>query len=208
MIIGLIGLKGSGKDTLANCVQYDRENTYILKFAKGIKDILKKYFNITEDYYEDPILKEIKFGKSNKTIRDLMIFIGVNFRVFDKDIWVNKLDEEIKYLNYDSINYDYEKEDIYLITDVRFPNEIQYIKSQGGIIIDIDRKNLYYKEKKIVKIFGHNFISKFLIYFINKNLTKKSEWLYFKNKKDSNFYIDNTNLDIGVNELRKILSKI
>jgi hypothetical protein len=208
MIIGLIGLKGSGKDTLANSVQYDRENTYILKFAKGIKDILKKYFNITEDYYEDPILKEIKFGKSNKTIRDLMIFIGVNFRVFDKDIWVNKLDEEIKYLNYDSINYDHEKEDIYLITDVRFPNEIQYIKSQGGIIIDIDRKNLYCKEKKIVKIFGYNFISKFLIYFINKSLTKKSEWLYFKNKKDSNFYIDNTNLDIGVNELRKILSKI
>ncbi len=208
MIVGLIGLKGSGKDTLANSVQYDRENTYILKFAKGIKDILKKYFNITEDYYEDPFLKEIKFGKSNKTIRDLMIFIGVNFRVFDEDIWVNKLDEEIKHLNYDSINYDHEKEDIYLITDVRFPNEIQYIKSQGGIIIDIDRKNLYYKEKKIVKIFGHNFISKFLIYFINKSLTKKSEWLYFKNKKDSDFYIDNTNLDIGINKLRKILSKI
>lgn len=51
-------------------------------------------------------------------------------RNFDKDIWVNYLDNWIKVFNDRGIN-------TFVISDCRFMNEFNYVKNSGGIMIKI-----------------------------------------------------------------------
>ena len=52
MIIGLIGLKNSGKDSLVKLLQKEKGiKVHNLKFARGIKDILEKYYDIPSAVY-------------------------------------------------------------------------------------------------------------------------------------------------------------
>jgi hypothetical protein len=90
--------------------------------------------------------------KHEFTPRELMQFIGTDlFR--DKllnNIWVNALFADYKkpaqiaiettggYTNYPtSVNFPN-----WIITDVRFPNEVEAIKKRGGIVIRINRNNI------------------------------------------------------------------
>jgi hypothetical protein len=73
--------------------------------------------------------------------------------IFHKDFWVLNLEHRIN------------KSKNYVITDVRFPNEIEWIQSQGGVVIEVQRgkKPIWYQElftddiefkKELMKKFG------------------------------------------------------
>lgn len=147
-IIGLSGFKGSGKDTLAGFLTgmgFVKDS-----FAKSIKDILSIIFSWDRDKLEGLTAEDREWRETpdewwenkldwnnNKwsnfykrfTPRVAMTCIGTElFRnEFSDEIW--KLSLERRIIKYNKV----------VITDVRFPNEIDLIRKHNGKIIRIKR---------------------------------------------------------------------
>ena len=133
MIIGIAGYKGSGKDT-AGSVLVDTYGWDKMSFAAPIKDLTANIFNLdrlmlegntSEARYVREMPLPNVFGK---TPRYLLQVIGTGFRdLIHPDVWVKIV--ETNYLNHDNH---------VVITDVRFPNEVEMI-SKYGFVVGIKR---------------------------------------------------------------------
>ena len=191
MLIGLIGLKGSGKDTLVNSLsaKYGDKKIINLKYANGLKKMLEDYFDIPKDVYENSILKEARLVYGTKlTIRQLMIKIGGFFRDINPYFWVHYTMNQYLALKELYPNA------IIIITDCRYPNELKAIIDKGGFILDVRRDDIYIKEKRIINRYGVNLISKLMVKKINPLVTHDSEWNYFKFSQYNQFPIIDTNV--------------
>ena len=141
-LIGIIGLKNSGKDTMGD---YLISNHGFIKyaFANPVKEICKTLFSLSDEQLEDRVLKEKMDPRWGVSPREMFQKIGTDFGQFTlfklfpelkdkikyREIWV-KLFEEWFLKNKDK--------DI-VITDVRFMHEVKKIKSMGGQIVKIKR---------------------------------------------------------------------
>jgi len=158
MIIGICGLKGSGKDTLGN-ILVEKYGFEKLSFAETLKDIVSIIFSWDRKLLEGNTTKSRKFRETidnwwskelqkEITPRKMLQFIGTDlFRNnFHKDIWVKII--ERKLINNNSKNI--------VITDCRFLNESEIIKKLGGIIIKINRNinniDIHSSEQQITTI--------------------------------------------------------
>lgn len=112
--IGLVGLAGSGKDTSADFLCSDHAYSRA-SFAAPLKEIC---YNLGWDLKKDE--------RGRKLLQD----VGMAFRSYDDLTWVKYM---AKTLN-PSIKY--------VFTDVRFENEAEFIRNNGGIIIRIVRPEL------------------------------------------------------------------
>ena len=140
MIVGLLGFIGSGKGTAGDILK-DMGFTPI-SFAKGVKDVTAEMFGWprhllegdtqhSREWREKPDkFWSSEFGKEF-TPRLALQLMGteVGRDVFHKDFWVIKLKNYI----------DNAPDQNYVITDVRFQNEIQFINRYGGTLIEIKR---------------------------------------------------------------------
>jgi hypothetical protein len=141
MIIGISGLIGSGKDTIAdylqNIHQFRRES-----FANSLKDAVAMVFGWPRDMLEgrtresrewreqvDPWWSE-RFDMPNLTPRWVLQYWGTEVcrRNFHDDIWIAALENKLR-----------KTQDDIVISDVRFPNEIAAIKNAGGTVIRVIR---------------------------------------------------------------------
>jgi hypothetical protein len=141
MIIGICGFIGSGKDTaadyLVNVHGFRRES-----FANSLKDAAAHVFGWDRTMLEgrttqarewreqvDPWWAE-RLNMPDLTPRWVLQYWGTEVcrRAFHDDIWIASL--ENKLLN---------SQDNVVISDCRFPNEIQSIKAAGGIVVRIVR---------------------------------------------------------------------
>lgn len=136
MIIGLVGKKFSGKDTLAD---YLVQNHQFVKYAyaKPIKDACKTIFLVTDEQLNTN-KKEIVDKRWNLTPRKMMQFLGTDTvrNNIDKDFWI----KHFKYW------YEENKSKNIVITDCRFQNEIDAIKEIGGMIIKINRNTINFDD--------------------------------------------------------------
>ena len=139
MIIGLVGFMSSGKGTCADYLV--REHGFIKEsFANSVKDAVSVVFGWDRQLLEgdtdcsrewreraDPWWSN-RFGYEF-TPRSALQLMGTEAGrdVFDKNIWVYSMMRRM----------DYSKN--YVIADVRFPNEIQKIKEEGGMIIRVKK---------------------------------------------------------------------
>lgn len=140
MLIGLLGRMGSGKGTVADElveVYGFRQDSY----AATLKDITALLFNwdramLVGDTIESRSEREQvdhwwseKLGIENFTPRLALQLIGTDvFRNnFHKDIWML------------SVMARYSEDENVVISDCRFPNEVQAIRELGGRIIRVDR---------------------------------------------------------------------
>jgi hypothetical protein len=140
MIVGLLGFIGSGKGTAGDILK-DMGFTPV-SFAKGVKDVAAEMFGWprhllegdtqhSRDWREQPDeFWSKEFGKPF-TPRYALQLMGteVGRDVFHKDFWVIKLKKYIE----DNPNQNY------VITDVRFFNEIDFVYDQKGILIEVER---------------------------------------------------------------------
>ena len=141
MIIGICGLIGSGKDTIAdylqNIHQFKRES-----FAHTLKDAVAAVFGWDRELLEgrtkqsrewretvDPWWAE-RLGIPNLTPRWVLQYWGTEvFRKgFHDDLWIAALENKLR-----------SSTDDIVITDCRFPNEINAIRSAGGIVVRVKR---------------------------------------------------------------------
>lgn len=126
-IIGIAGFKRSGKDTAATYF-YGKHNYRILSFASPIKDMV---YALAGDFPIDKYVNELKetpIPFIRVSYRKLAATLGTEWgrRMIDPNIWVNILSSKIG-------------ADNVVIPDVRFENEVDWIKNNGGIIIKIIR---------------------------------------------------------------------
>jgi len=144
MIIGISGKIGSGKGAVAEKLAeifHSKNPVYYKIFAHPLKDIvaiLIKYpLNTDKDnFFTDGIRDYSQEDKNkfipmyNMTIGEMTQKIGTEAmrNNFDPDVWTKAI----------FIDYDDEKNYIWIIPDCRFPNEIDAIKSRGGIIIRVN----------------------------------------------------------------------
>lgn len=141
MIIGICGFIGSGKDTVAdylvNFHEFRRES-----FANTLKDAVAAVFGWDRTLLEgrtkaarewreqvDPWWAE-RLTMPNLTPRWVLQYWGTEVcrKAFHDDIWIASLENKLR-LATDSI----------VISDCRFPNEINSIKEAGGIVIQVVR---------------------------------------------------------------------
>lgn len=146
MLIGITGFMGSGKDTVAKmlvdkgCVQDS--------FAAPLKDLCSSIFGWprelvegdskeSRDFRETPDLYWTrKLNIDNFTPRLALQLLGTDImrNHFNEDIWLNSLEYRIRKSNADS--------PCVVVSDARFRNELDLIRSLGGKIIHVVRDEL------------------------------------------------------------------
>ncbi len=142
IIIGINGVAGSGKDTFADCPIF---NDYIkLSFAGPLKEALKILFLLTDEQLNDRVKKEAflketdviywQLNGSDTSPRILSQWLGTDIlrQFISKDFFVKHMELRLDAL----INAGHTK---FIITDVRFDNEAEFIRSIGGIIVNVQR---------------------------------------------------------------------
>jgi len=141
MIIGICGFQGSGKDTIADYLQ----NIYGFKrdsFAATLKDAVAAVFGWDRELLEgrtkesrawreqvDPWWAE-RLNMPDLTPRLVLQKWGTEVarKSWHDDTWIASLENKLNKSHNDIV-----------ITDVRFPNEIQAVKDAGGIVIRVVR---------------------------------------------------------------------
>ena len=142
MIIGLVGLKGCGKDTVADYFISYYDNWIKGSFADSLKDTCACVFGWDRELLEgstqdsrawrettDTWWSE-KLNRPNFTPRVALQIVGT-------ELWRNQFYDGIWLLSFEKKLLTI-KENI-IITDCRFPNEINLIKQLGGIIVRVKR---------------------------------------------------------------------
>lgn len=139
MIIGLVGYIGSGKGTVGDILVRDHQYTKFA-FADALKDAVSQIFlwprgllegdsNASRTFREkiDPWWSH-KFGYevTPRLILQKMGTEACRHGIAD-NIWIAALEKRIQ--GYENV----------VISDVRFPNEIDFVRSAGGVIIRVKR---------------------------------------------------------------------
>ena len=183
MIIGICGFIGSGKDTVAdflvNFHEFRRES-----FASTLKDSVAAVFGWDRTMLEgrtaearewreqvDPWWAE-RLNMPTLTPRWVLQYWGTEVcrRSFHDDIWIASLENKLR-----------NSKDNIVISDCRFPNEIQAIKRAGGQIVWVQRGALpEWYDDAVSANQGHN------IGINNMKLRKihASEWAWLGNEFD------------------------
>ena len=143
MIVGFVGFIGSGKDTaadyLVNFHGYRRDS-----FANTLKDAVACVFGWDRTLLEGRTKEAREWREQvdswwaerlsmpHLTPRWVLQYWGTDVlrKVFHDDIWIASLENKMR-----------KTADNIVISDVRFPNEIQAIHNAGGIVVRIKRGN-------------------------------------------------------------------
>ena len=141
-LIGIIGLKNSGKDTMGNYLTTHHGFTKYA-FANPVKEICKSLFSLSDEQLEDRKLKEKMDPRWGISPREMFQRIGTDFGQFTLFKLFPELNEKIKYREiwvklFEQWFLKNKDKDI-VVTDVRFMHEVNKIKSMGGQIVRIKR---------------------------------------------------------------------
>jgi hypothetical protein len=159
MIVGISGKAQSGKDTVSKMIVYTiwyynysqrlqpfslehYNNTYEkfgdvidftcwykTSFANKLKQCLSNILNVSISKFEDNEFKKSEVEWLGITVRELLQKFGTAIRnEVSDDFWVKACLNNL------------EKDDDYLITDVRFKSEAKGIKDLEGIIVRVNRE--------------------------------------------------------------------
>lgn len=120
IIIGLSGRKRSGKDTVCEIIQKVCRNAKRFAFADALKRELSDATKVPIDTIE----------KEKDRFRMGLQWWGTELRrAQDEEYWVKQLIQSIRTSDCD----------VAVVTDCRFPNEAETVRSMGGNVIRIER---------------------------------------------------------------------
>jgi len=140
MILGVVGLIGAGKDTIAdylvNIHEFRRDS-----FAATLKDAVSAVFGWDRDMLEGRSRSSREWREQRDawwsdrlgqeiTPRWILQYWGTEVcrHGFHDDVWIASLENKLR-----------ATQDDVVISDCRFPNEIRAIRAQGGHVIRVAR---------------------------------------------------------------------
>lgn len=134
ILLGIVGKGNAGKTTTYKILS---DSYTEVVFAEPVKKITEIVFGFDYDMLlgdtdEKRVMRETLHDPIwNKTPRQAMRYLGTDlFRdQFDQEVWIKIAKRKIDDLRNNGKNV--------VITDCRFGNEIEFIRSQGGIILVI-----------------------------------------------------------------------
>lgn len=146
VLIGISGKKGSGKDLFYSHVKAMSPQARRVAFADYLKHITRQQFGLSVEQTDGELKeKPTQYVRSSVkdrgkedgkpeffTPRQIMIDLGQFYRSIDPMFWVKNAFAIIEGLPTGTIA---------VITDVRFPNEADFIKDHGGFMVRLQRSN-------------------------------------------------------------------
>lgn len=131
IVIGINGIAGAGKDTVAQMVALSlstdhKMNVQHFAFAHNLKQAASIIFNVPLDYFHDRDLKEKIIPYWDMSPRQMAQRLGTEAcrKGIRDDIWVKSLEYSISK----------SEADLVFITDVRFDNEAEFVKQYGKVV--------------------------------------------------------------------------
>mgnify|MGYP003346210964 CR=1 FL=1 len=204
MIVGLLGFIGSGKGTAGDILK-DMGFTPV-SFAKGVKDVTAEMFGwprhllegdtqVSRDWREQPDkFWSHEFGKPF-TPRYALQLMGteVGREVFHEDFWIIRLKKFMQ----ENPNQNF------VITDVRFQNELDFVHSMNGIAIEIERDvPPHWYSVAVQANRGDHKAEKFMF----ETGVHESEWRWIGGQIDHKIINSGTVDDLKNNLIRKLAS--
>ncbi len=130
-LVGLAGFKRSGKDTIARAL-VAHYGYYQAAFADALRLEVHEIDGVAPvpDELKDAPLSE----RDGTTYRDLLIRRGMARRAEDPAYWIKALNVALGARLYAGVRI--------VISDVRLPNEMEWIKSAGGLTVWVRRDGI------------------------------------------------------------------
>lgn len=175
-IIGICGKKLHGKDTIANYLVEHYGFTKV-SFADALKNGVKEIFGFSDEQLNGN-KKENNDDFWNISPREILQFVGTDcfrnlfgskFQHIGDNIWVMSTQRKINNLIKNGLTK-------IVIPDIRFPNEIEFIKKNNGTIFKVIRtfEKIQYENKDTEKHISENSIDHIQVdYTINNNNLKQ-----------------------------------
>ena len=197
-IIGLVGFIGAGKGTVGELLRLHGYKQ--ASFAGALKDTASVLFGwdralLEGDTVESRVFREEKdefwssrFGYDFSPRLALQLLGTEAGRdVFHKDVWIYALENRIKKLPK------------VVITDTRFPNEIEFIRKNGGVIVEVKRGDRpeWYDDALHTNKLGSNLMA------MNHPNIHVSEWAWIGQKID--YTINN---DGSLSDLKRMVYNV
>ena len=148
MIISITGKIGSGKDTIAEIIQQSTQLDWeVKKFAGKLKTIAELLCGVPKQNFESQEFKKTQMSEEwGMTYREFLQKLGTEAlrSNFHENVWINALfsDYKAKTVAVGTSEFDItEKDELpnWIITDTRFPNEMDAVKSKNGLVIKVER---------------------------------------------------------------------
>lgn len=131
ILVGITGRAGSGKDTIGDYLKANY-NFRSVSFAAPLKEGVKAMFGLDNTHLDHP-LKEQMLEDIGKSPRQLMQLLGTEYgrNLVHQDLWLLLANKKVE--AYASLGFNV------CITDVRFENEAEFVRKQGGTILHVER---------------------------------------------------------------------
>lgn len=134
--IGLMGLAGVGKDTVRQILE-DEHGYQGIAFADPIREMLTELFSLAgadQAYMHRRDLKEATIPQLGTSYRHLAQTLGTEWgRAISPDFWVRVTANRIGRMKPNTC---------WVFSDVRFPNEVEFIRECMGVIWRIERPGI------------------------------------------------------------------
>lgn len=136
LIIGLHGHAGSGKSTASTMLEDFLPECQTFAFADPLKEAAANLFGVSLEHFHLPRLKGEPLDYWNISPREILQRLGTEGirNLFGADFWTRRMEYEFL------LEFDSDKEVYAIIHDVRFQNEVEWIKSKEGIMIHLTRQ--------------------------------------------------------------------
>ena len=126
-VIGVSGKARAGKDTLFSIAEADGFEK--LSFAAELKRRAQVDLGLTPVHTDGALKETILESLNHNSPRSFLIELGNLYRKYRPSFWVDIVLAKIKE----------NPEKDYMITDVRYPNEAEALKSVGALIVRLER---------------------------------------------------------------------
>ena len=136
LLIGIVGRKGSGKSTISDYIRTHRQLKEI-SFSDPLKDAISTIFGIPYRSLIDQNLKEVEIPEWGLSPRKIMQKFGGGLREIHPDVGVRFTEHSIRRQITPYRHYPVDRFRGVVVPDVRYPNEVDMIHRNDGVIIKV-----------------------------------------------------------------------
>lgn len=137
MLIGIAGKKHVGKDTVALLLGVLLQSAHVTAeyaaFADALKKVASNISGIPLNWFYDQALKEQVHCCCGKSPRQIMEEANAVF----KECWGDDVFVRTLHRRWEPVR---SRRGAFIATDVRFPVEADWVRSEGGVVIHVHRR--------------------------------------------------------------------